>query len=602
MESPAFAAPRIRMRRGADGTVRIQSDAPLAPTPLLIDLFRKHAAAHPERILIADRLDGAWRKCMCARVDALAQGLIDRDLADRPIMILSGARVDHLALELAALTIGAPVVPVSVAYSLRSKTFDKLKVIADLVEPGVIFAQGAAFAPAVASLAAGRDHAVLASGGTIPRSMDLGALAAAPGAAVAQRHGQVRADTLAKILFTSGSTGNPKGVINTHAMLAINQQQMKEVWPFLATEPPVLLDWLPWSHTFGGNHNLNMVLAHGGSIWIDDGGPTPELVGRTVRNLADVQPTMFFNVPSGYAALIPILERDEQAAALFFKRLRLGFFAAAALPQTLWDHIEALARRHGSAMQMTTSWGLTETAPAATTTHFTITRSDNIGVPLPGVELKLVPVHERMELCIRGPNITPGYYRDAATTAEKFDAEGFFHTGDAVRLLDEHDAAQGMVFDGRIAENFKLSTGTFVNAGVLRPALLSEADGIFADLVVCGADTDEATALAWLSAAHASRCDPSGMPEPALRAEIAAILNDFATAHDSSSRHVERLLILVEPASLEAGELTDKGYINQARVRARRSESVAALRAESADPRVIWRDAARVPKTDRSAE
>lgn len=528
---------------------------------------------------------------MRTRVDAIAQGLIDRGLTDRPIAIVSGASIDHLALQLAALTLGVATVPTSVAYSLRSTTFDKLKGIFDLVNPGVVFAQDASFAAAVKAATAGRDCVVLSPGGVIAGSTDLDALAKPAGPEVERRYAAVRPDTLAKIMFTSGSTDKSKGVINTHAMLAVNQQQILEVWPFLAHEPPVLLDWLPWSHTFGGNHNVNMALAHGGSIWIDNGGPTPDLILHTVENLKDVQPTIFFNVPLGYASLIPLLEKDEAAARLFFKNLRIGFFAAAALPQALWDRITRLAQKHGSPMLMTTAWGLTETSPGATTTHFVIERSDNIGVPMPGVELKLVPKNERLELCIRGPNVTPGYYEDPETTAAKFDSEGFLKTGDAVRLLDDNDASSGMVFDGRIAENFKLMSGTFVNAGILRPELLSVAGGLLSDAVICGANTEAVTALVWLAAEHGKRCDATGMPEQPLRAELADALKALAGQSSSSSQRIERLLILTAPPQLESGELTDKGYINQARVRALRPEAVAALRRDSGDSRVIWREA-----------
>lgn len=308
-------------------------------------------------------------------------------------------------------------------------------------------------------------------------------------------------DTVVKILFTSGSTGHPKGVLTTNRMLCANQQMMLQAWPFLAEEPPVLLDWLPWSHTFGGSHNLNMVLANSGSLWIDDGRPAPGLLERTLRNLGDVSPTIYFNVPAGYAALVPALEEDAELARRFFARLRIVFFAAAALPQQLWDRIERLAARLGASAQMTTSWGATETAPAATSAHFTSGRSDCIGVPLPGVRLKLAPVGDKLEIRVRGPNVTPGYHRRPDLTAAAFDDEGFYRTGDAVRLIDEAAPEAGLRFDGRIAEDFKLSTGTWVSVGTLRPALLSAADGLLQDAVLGGHDGDYVGALAWLNLA-----------------------------------------------------------------------------------------------------
>ncbi len=389
------------------------------------------------------------------------------------------------------------------------------------------------------------------------------------------------------MLFTSGSTGAPKGVLTTHGMLTTNQQQLSQVWPFLADEPPVLLDWLPWSHTFGGSHNLGLVLAHGGSLWVDDGRPAPGLIERTLRNLADVSPTLYFNVPAGYAALVPLLERDPAAAGSFLARLRLGFFAAAALPQQLWDRLEALAARHGSTMRMTTSWGMTETAPAATTTHFAVRRSDCLGVPLPGVELRLVPDGDRSELRVRGPHLTPGYLGRPDLTAEAFDEQGYLRTGDAVDLADPADAGQGLVFRGRIAEDFKLATGTFVRVGTLRPALLSAAGGLLTDAVLCGQDGGYVAALAWPAPDQLARLGGDGRPDDALRAALSAALGRLAQAGSGSSQRVERLLLLAEPPSLDAGEVTDKGYVNQRAVRERRAADVARLLAEPCPAEVV---------------
>jgi feruloyl-CoA synthase len=356
----------------------------------------------------------------------------------------------------------------------------------------------------------------------------------------------------------------------------------------------VLLDWLPWSHTFGGSHDLTMVLVNGGTLWIDDGRPAPALIGRTVRNLADARPTVYFNVPAGYAALLPLLEQDPAAAGAFLDRLRLGFFAAAALPQQLWDRMGELAARAGSPMQMTTSWGLTETAPAATSAHFPITRSDVLGVPLPGVELALVPVGgatagagPRYEVRVRGANVTPGYHRRADLTAAAFDEEGFFRTGDAVALADPEDPAAGLLFRGRMAEDFKLSTGTFVNVGTLRPALLSASQGLLADAVICGQDGDCVTAMVWLHSGAADRCDADGVPEPSLRADLDATMRRLSAAGSGSSQRVDRLLVLREPPQLDAGELTDKGYVNQRAVRERRAASVALLVQEPPPPQVV---------------
>jgi feruloyl-CoA synthase len=591
MSSFPFAPPRIEAEQRSDGALLLRSTEPLRPhAASVVHDFRAHGEAHPDRLLVAERSGDGWAQVTWgearAQADRLAQGLLDRGLADRPVMVLSGNSRLHLVVTLAALTVGAPVVPTSVAYSLQSTDHAKLRAMADLVDPGLVVAEDASFARAVAAVGAGRT--VLSRDGDLDGSTTPAAFGAEPTPEVDRRCTAIGPDDVAKILFTSGSTGSPKGVLNTAGMLAANQQQMRQVWPFLDGEPPVLLDWLPWSHTFGGNHNLNMVLTHGGSLWIDDGRPAPPLIGRTVRNLADVRPTLYFNVPAGYAALLPVLEGDPAAARALLDRLRLGFFAAAALPQQLWDRLEKLAAEHGGHMRMTTSWGLTETAPAATSAHFPITRSDVLGVPLPGLELALVPVGEKLEVRVRGANVTPGYHRRPDLTAAAFDEEGFFRTGDAVALADPDDVAAGLLFRGRIAEDFKLSTGTFVSAGTLRPQLLSASRGLLTDAVLCGQDGDCVTAMVWLAPEHAGRVGADGVPEESLRAELEATMRRLAAAGGGSSQCVERTLVLREPAALDAGEITDKGYVNQAAVRDRRADLVALLTAEP-PPRVVVR-------------
>lgn len=556
--------------------------------PTLLSTFRRRTEEHPDRVLVAERAGDGWRSVTWGqarrRVDRLAQGLLRRGLADQPLMLLSGNSVEHLLLTLAAWTAGGTVVPTSVAYSLLSADHQKLRAMVELVQPGAVYAELAAFAPACATAAAGR--VLLTSRGGLSGATTLDELEEEPTAELGRRCQSVSDSTLAKVLFTSGSTGTPKGVLNPHGLLAANQAQMAAVWPFLDDEPPVLVDWLPWSHTFGGNHNLGLVLAHGGSLYVDDGKPVPGLVERTVCNLTDVPPTLYFNVPAGYSALLPHLERDGSLAAGFFSRLRLGFFAAAALPQQLWDRLVKLAAEHASSMQMTTSWGLTETGPAATTAHYPISRSDVIGVPLPGVELKLVPHGDKTEVRVKGPNVTPGYHLRADLTSAAFDEEGFLRTGDAVELVDEEDPGQGLLFRGRLAEDFKLSTGTFVSVGTLRPALLSAAQGLLQDAVLTGQDGDAVGALVWLHADHLARC-PGGQPEPELRQELVQSLERLAAAGAGSAGRVERLLVLTDPPQLDAGEITDKGYINQAAVRERRAADVARLHGPDHDARVV---------------
>ncbi|MFC4942979.1 AMP-binding protein [Pseudonocardia sp. GCM10023141] len=592
MATSSFAVPRIESEQLPDGRLLLRSAEPLAAHPVsVVESFRAHATAHPDRLLVAERVGESWARStwgeMRALVDGLAQGLIDRGLADRPIMVLSGNSRLHLAVMLAGMTVAAPVVSTSVAYSLQSTDHAKLRAMAELTEPGLIVAEDPSFARAVDAVRG--DRVLLCRDGELPGSLALADLVAEPTGEVDRRCGALLRGDVAKILFTSGSTGSPKGVLTTHGMLSANQQQLLQAWPFLAEEPPVLLDWLPWSHTFGGNFCLGVVLTRGGELWIDDGRPAPALVERTVRNLADVHPSVYFNVPAGYAALLPHLERDPDTARAFLDRLRLGFFAAAALPQQLWDRMTKLAAEHGAGMQMTTAWGLTETAPAATAAHFAITRSDVLGVPLPGVELALVPVGRKTEVRVRGANVTPGYHRRPDLTAAAFDEHGFFRTGDAVAPVDPADPAAGLLFRGRIAEDFKLATGTFVSVGTLRPALLSASEGLLTDAVICGQDGERVTAMVWLHPDHAGRVGADGVPDAELRAELVATMGRLAAGGGGSSQIVERLLVLCEPAELDAGEITDKGYVNQAAVRDRRADLVGLLSAVPPAPQVVAR-------------
>ena len=407
----------------------------------------------------------------------------------------------------------------------------------------------------------------------------------------------VSPDTVAKLLFTSGLTGEPKAVVTSQRMLCANQQSMSQVWPFLAEQPPVLLDWLPWSHTFGGSHNVGMVLHHGGSLYIDDGRPAPGLLDRTLRNLRDVAPTVYFNVPAGYSLLVPRLTADPALARLFFRDLRVVFYAAAALPQQIWDDLLALAgSAAGHPVAVTTSWGTTETAPAATSAHFRSGQSDCIGVPLPGVELKLAPADGKHEIRVRGANVTPGYYRRPDLTEAAFDDEGFYRTGDAGELIDPAAPDRGLRFAGRIAEDFKLGTGTWVNVAAVKSALLSACGGVLQDCVVTGHDRGYVAALSWLNPVTAGQLagragsadvDPAALLDDArVRAHLAgslATLNQGA----GSSRRVARLLLLGEPPQLDAGEITDKGYVNQRACLTRRAADVAALYRDAGHPRMI---------------
>jgi feruloyl-CoA synthase len=595
-----FAQPRIAAdAAGPSGTLMLRSTDPLGEYPVtVLHSLREWAHAGPGHLLVAEREpDGGWRGCSygeaVSAADAIGEALLDRGLGpDRPLMLLSGNGVDHLLMTLGAMTAGVPVAPVSVAYSLQSHDHARIKAIAGLIGPGAVFADDAdRFDAALDALSA---VPAIVSRGTrtgAHRLPDL--LATEPGVQVARAYDSLHTDGTAKILFTSGSTGTPKGVLNTHRMLSANQQMMRRAWPFLTAERPVIVDWLPWSHTFGGNHNLNMILTSGGVLYVDAGRPAPGLFAQTIQNLTEVPPTIYFNVPAGYAHLVPALEADADFARRFFSRLRLMFNAAAALPGGLRDRLGALARQTtGHAIPVTGSWGATETGPAVTTAHMEFADARCIGVPLPGTEVKLIPVEDAYEIRVKGPMVTPGYLGRPDLTAEAFDEDGFYRAGDAVAPADPGDPDAGLLFRGRLAEDFKLATGTFVRVGAVRTALLS-ALPVLSDAVLAGENRAFVCALAWLNAAEARKllgADPPADGELASHPDLAEYLSRALAGHNDaagSSARVERLLVMTRPADLDAGEITDKGYINQRKVLARRAELVEMLYADPAPAGVV---------------
>jgi feruloyl-CoA synthase len=528
-----------------------------------------HAA---ERVFLAERTSaGGWKKVSYREAYGSArrigQALLDRKLdAQRPVAILSDNGIDHALLALGAMHVGVPVAPVSPAYSLMSRDFGRLKSIFELVQPGLVYAADAQkFGAALEAVAA--------------RSTPVAELLETnPGSTLEREHARVGPASVAKILFTSGSTGMPKGVINTHGMLCANQQMLAQAWPFVEERIPVIVDWLPWNHTFGGNHNFNLVLRNGGTLYIDGGKPVPGLVELTARNLAEIAPTLYFNVPRGFDLLLPFLEKDAALRKNFFSRLDVLFYAAAALPQNLWDRLQQLSKEeHRENLAMLSAWGSTETSPLATSVHFRMERAGVIGLPVAGCELKLVPAAGKLEVRVRGANVTPGYYKRPDLTAAAFDEEGFYRIGDAVRFEDPADPSKGIVFDGRVAEDFKLSTGTWVHVGAVRVKLIAAGDSLIQDAVITGHDRSEIGALVFLNPSIAKE-----LSAETLRAKLADTLKNLSREGGSSTRPT-RLMVMTEPPSIDANEITDKGYMNQRAVLERRAALVEELYRGSAN-------------------
>ncbi len=600
-----FGSPQVHCERSSDGVFRIKSKEALGNyDPNLARLFRSAVEAQPTRIFIAEREGEPWRKITYEearpKVDAIAAALIERGLsADRPVMVLSGNSIDHALLMLACFTAGIPIAPISVAYSLQSQDHEKLKYIAGLITPGMIYAADTApFAKALAALdLKGIEIVANKNGANLEGVTFFDQLTrVTPSAAIEKSVASIKADTIAKFLFTSGSTGMPKAVINTHRMMIANQTQLLAAWPFIKDQPLVLLDWLPWNHTFAGNHDFNAILHNAGTLYLDSGKPLPALIGETVRNVADVSPTIYLSVPAGYAALLPFLENDEKLARKFFAGLRLIFYAGASLPQDLWERLETLSvRTIGERMPMASSWGTTETAPMALAAQSLAERAGVIGTPAPGVEVKLVPSGQKLEVRVRGPNITPGYWRRPDLTAAAFDEEGYYKPGDAVRFVDLNDPSKGFFFDGRLAEDFKLTTGTWVACGALRIGALAAASPVLQDAIIAGHDRDFVGILAWLNATGCQKLigegSPTTLPElarhPSVKEHIRAAINHYNAAQSGTSQRVERVLLLHDTPSIDEGEITDKGYINQRMALERRAADVERLFAVRPDVDVI---------------
>jgi feruloyl-CoA synthase len=607
LRQPRFAEPAVLVETLAGGGMILRSPHAIGPVPRAVGVWLEDwAGRDPGRLFLAQRDGaGAWRRIgygeALAASRAIGQALLDRRLGpERPVMILSDNGIDHALLALGAMQVGVPVSPVSTAYSRLSQDFAKLRYVRDLVEPGLIFVDdGERYAGAIAALRL-RDAELVVSANP-PKGVAATVFAAlagtAPTPAVDAAFTAVGPDTVAKILFTSGSTGEPKGVINTQRMLTSNQESYAAAWPFLADRPPVLLDWLPWNHTFGGNSDFNMVLRNGGTMYIDEGRPAPGLIEKSVANLRDVWPTLYLNVPRGFAMMLDHLERDGALAQNLFRELDLILYAGAALPQSLWQRLEALSvKTVGHKVAMVSAWGTTETAPLATLVHYPIESAGNIGLPAPGCEIKLVPQGDKLEIRVRGPNITPGYWKRPDLTEAAFDEDGFYRPGDAARLVDPEKPVRGIAFDGRIGENFKLSSGTWVSTGALRVALIAACAPMVEDAVITGHDRDEIGLLVFPSLAGCRGLCPrlaadaalgALIKEPVVRDALAAALARHNAGAGGSSHRVARVLLLDQPPSIDKGEITDKGYINQRAVLANRAALVERLYADPAAAEVI---------------
>jgi feruloyl-CoA synthase len=600
-----FGVTRVVVRDGAPGVRYVQAEQPLqAHPPRLTDRLQHWAETAPDRTFMARRIkqadgsSGDWRHISYAEAwasaRAIAQGLINRGLsAERPVVILSENDLEHALLALGCLVAGVPFVPTSPPYSLISTDYSKLRHVLDTVTPGLVFAaDGARYGKAI-QVAVGADIEVVLTAGTLSgrASTAFAELLATPVTPAVDAAMQATGpDTIAKFLFTSGSTKLPKAVINTQGMWCANQQQMAQSMPVLTEAPPVLVDWLPWNHTFGGNHNFGMVVYHGGTMYIDDGKPTPALIGETLRNLREVAPTVYFNVPTGFEAIASAMKTDDGLRRKLLSRVRMFFYAGAALAQPVWDSLyESEEREIGERIVMTTGLGMTESGPFGLFVTSPNVKAGDLGVPAPGLEIKLVDMQGKSEVRYRGPNITPGYWRSPKETAEHFDDEGYFCSGDAVKWIDDDNLHLGLKFDGRIAEDFKLATGTFVSVGPLRARIIGSAAPYIQDVVITGLNMHEVGAMVFPNVAACR--DLAGLPpdapveqvlaSPGVHARFQGMLDKMAESATGSANRIARLCLLSEPPTIDRGEITDKGSINQRAVLAHRAAIVDALHADT---------------------
>jgi feruloyl-CoA synthase len=602
-----FGVTRATLRDGSGGVHYLKADQPLPPFPeRLTDRLLHWARERPEQTLFARRArnadgsSGDWQHVTFSQaLDAarrIGQALLDRGLsAERPVLILSENDLEHALLSLGCLYAGVAWCPTSPAYSLISQDYDKLRHVIKTLTPGLVFASDALRYSRAMLATVDENVELVCTRGTVPgraTTSFAALLATEPTPAVDEAMAATGPDTIVKFLFTSGSTKMPKAVINTQRMWCANQQQMQASMPVLADGPLVLVDWLPWNHTFGGNHNFGMVLFHGGTLYIDDGKPTPALIGETLRNLREIAPTVYFNVPTGFEAIAQAMKADNEEARTLrrtlFSRVRMFFYAGAALAQPVWDSLfESAEREVGERIVMTSGLGMTESGPFGLFVTSHDVRAGDLGLPTPGMELKLVDIEGKTEVRYRGPNITPGYWRMPAETEDAFDEEGFFKTGDALKWIDETDVHQGLKFDGRIAEDFKLATGTFVSVGPLRGKIIAAGAPYIQDVVLTGLNLKEVGAMVFptpavrqLAGLPAEASLHDVIESPPVLAHFQKVLDDLARSSTGSANRIARMCLLADPPTIDRGEITDKGSINQRAVLAHRADTVARLHAD----------------------
>jgi feruloyl-CoA synthase len=602
----SFGNPAVNVERRRDGTIYLRPKKPLGDYPVrLTDRLHHWANAEPDRVFMAERDAGRpWRQITYAQLldssRRIASALLARGLsAERPIVILSGNSIDHALIAFGALYAGIPFCPVSPAYSLISRDFGKLGFVMKLLTPGLFFADDAEkFADALTANVSA-DTEIAASRGRLPGrdlTMLSDLLATPEHPRLDAAHDAIGPDTIAKFLLTSGSTGNPKAVINTQRMICANQVMLRETLAFLKDEPPVIVDWLPWNHTFGGNHNIGLTLFNGGSMYLDEGKPTPGGIEETVRNLREISPTVYFNVPKGYESLLPYLRDDKALRAKFFTRLHAMFFSGAALSPFVWNSLDELAvAETGFRVPVLTGLGATETSPFFMSVRPDTSRSGHVGLPVPGNEAKLLPNNGKIEVRAKGPNVTLGYWRQPELTAAAFDEEGFYKFGDAIKPADPDNFDAGFDFDGRIAEDFKLASGTWVSVGPLRARFVAACAPLVRDIVVAGINRDEISALVVLdldgcrliNPALASGDIAAAASDPSVRAAFRERFEKFLASATGSSTRITRAILLDTPLSIDRGEVTDKGSINQRAVLEHRAGLVEAIYAPVPPAQVI---------------